>query len=80
MKLIVMTSPEGKPLRARVRVTPEELKKYVESLALYVEDDEVIDMELDPTSEYQLLIGLEGKLDRWDNQATLEQIQSQVRS
>lgn len=84
MKLVVISSPDGKPLHARVRTTVGELKTYIESFTSLRDEDidieEVIDMFLDPISEYQLVIGLEGKLDKWDNQATLEQIQDQTRS
>ena len=80
MKLIVMTSPDGKPLRARVRVTVDELVKYLQSVDGQADIDEVVDMELDPTSEYQLLIGLEGKLGKWDNEATIQQLEDQARS
>ena len=80
MKLIVFNRTDGKAWKAVVRVTQQEISDIATSLAATdLDPDEVMDFELDDASEYQLLIGLEGHIKQWNNEATLPELKQIAR-
>lgn len=80
MKLVVFTNMSGKPWKAVVRVTQQEISDIAASLtATDLDPDEVMDFTLDDESEYQLLIGLEGHIKQWNNEATIDELKQIAR-